>query len=145
MSVKGINRAGGRGALHCNHIQFPAPLPWIRREDLIKAVRHQDRHAVLRCSRLHARGKIDVGGEIGGIDLVPASHGAFDGPTGVQAESHVQLKGLAVLALQSWVGAEGLELLVPLQGDEDFEETEEGCGGEEEGQEERKLVDIVEV
>lgn len=117
VSVKGIDGAGGRRTLDCNHVEFAAPLAWIRGEDLVKAICHQDRHAVLRCGRLHARGQIDVWGEISSIDLMPAPHGAFDGPASVQAESHVQLKGFAVLALQSWVGAQGLELLVPLQGD----------------------------
>ena len=117
VSVKGIDGAGGRRALHCNHIEFAAPLPWIRGEDLVKAVCHQDRHAVLRRGRLHARGQIDVRGEISSIDLMSAPHGAFDGPASVQAEPHVQFKGFALLALQPWVGAQGLELLVPLQGD----------------------------
>lgn len=128
MRVKGIDRTGSRRALHRDHIQLPAPLPWVRREDLVESVRHQDRHAILRRGRLHARSQVDVRGEIGGIDLVPATNGAFDGPAGVQTETHVQLKGLAVLALQAGVGAEGLELLVPLQGDKDFKETEQGYG-----------------
>mmetsp|Transcript_28243 Transcript_28243/g.60607 ORF Transcript_28243/g.60607 Transcript_28243/m.60607 type:complete len:226 (-) Transcript_28243:1031-1708(-) len=58
-------------------------------QELLDSLAHENHHPVLLAGAHHAGGHVDVGREIGGVDLVLAAHRTLDGPTGVHAENHV--------------------------------------------------------
>mmetsp|Transcript_8445 Transcript_8445/g.26263 ORF Transcript_8445/g.26263 Transcript_8445/m.26263 type:complete len:276 (-) Transcript_8445:1729-2556(-) len=91
-----------------------------------KRLAHEDHDPVLLRHGLQAHRHVDVGGEVGGVDLVLAAYGALDGPAAVEAEAQVHAAPGAQALLQPRVEAVGGEDVGAVHPSEDLRKGEDG-------------------
>eukprot|EP00958_Prasinococcus_capsulatus_P021378 scaffold2903_cov336-Prasinococcus_capsulatus_cf.AAC.3 len=92
VGVEGEEPDGPLAALHGDAVDLAALLAHAGGEHIAKVLAEEEWRAELLGGGLEARRHVDVGGKVGGVNLVLRSYGSLDRPADVQPKPHLRLQ-----------------------------------------------------